>query len=37
MSWLRVIDLGDSSHNEPEGHGHVRVQRHPGDGLVDSL
>ena len=37
MSWLRVIDLGDSTHNGPEGHGHVRVRSHPEDGLADSL
>ena len=37
MSWLRVRDLGDSTHSGPEGHGHVRVQCHPGDGLADSL
>ena len=37
MSWLRVKDLGDSTHSAPEGHGHVRVQRHPRDGLADSL
>ena len=37
MSWLLVRDLGDSTHSRPEGHGHVRVRRHPGDGLTDSL
>ena len=37
MSWLRVRDLGDSTHSEPEDHGHVRVRCHPGDGLADSL
>ena len=37
MSWLRVVNLGDSTHNGPEDHGHVRVRCHPGDGLVDSL
>ena len=37
MSWLQVRDLGDSTHNGPEGHGHVIVQRHPWDGLADSL
>ena len=37
MSWLRVRDLGDSTHSGPKGHGHVRVRRHPRDGLVDSL
>ena len=25
MSWLRVRDLGDSTHSGPKGHGHVRV------------
>ena len=24
MSWLRVGDLGDSTHSGPEDHGHVR-------------
>ena len=37
MSWLRVRDIQNSTHGGPEGHGHVRVQRHPGDGLADSL
>ena len=37
MSWLRVGDLGDSTHSGPEKHGHVRVRCHPGDGLTDSL
>ena len=37
MSWLRVRDLGDSTHSRPEGNGHVRVRRHPRDGLADSL
>ena len=37
MSRLRVGDLEDSTHSRPEGHGHVRVQCHPGDGLADSL
>ena len=37
MPWLRVRDLGDSTHSRPEGHGHVRVRRHPWDGLADSL
>ena len=37
MSRLRVRDLGDSTHSGLEDQGHVRVQRHPGDGLVDSL
>ena len=31
MSWLRVGDLGDSTHSGPEDHGHVRVQCHPGE------
>ena len=37
MTWLRVRDLRDSTHSGSEGHGHVRVQRHPEDGLADSL
>ena len=37
MSSLRVRDLGDSTHSGPEGHGHVRVRCHSGDGLADSL
>ena len=37
MSRLRVGDLGDSTHSRPEGHGHVRVRCHPGDGLTDNL
>ena len=37
MSWLRVRDLWDSTHNGLEGHGHVRVRRFPWDGLADSL
>ena len=37
MSWLRVRDLRDSTHRGPEGHGNVRVRRHPWDGLADSL
>ena len=37
MSGLRVIDLWDSTHSGPKGHGHVRVQRHPWDGLVDGI
>ena len=37
MSWLRVKDLTDSTHSGPEGHGHVRVRRHPWDGLADNL
>ena len=34
---LQVRDLWDSTHSGPKGHGHVRVQRHPWDGLADSL
>ena len=37
MSWLKVRDLGDSTHSGLEDHGHVRFRRHPGDGLADSL
>ena len=37
MLWLRVRDLGDSTHNGLESHGHVRVLRHLGDGLAESL
>ena len=37
MSWLRVRDLGDSTHSGPEGHGHVIILRQPGDGLADKL
>ena len=37
MSWLRVGDLGDSTHSGPEDHGHVRVRRHPRDGLALSI
>ena len=37
MSWLRVRDIGDSTHSGPEDHGHVRVRCHPRDGLTDSL
>ena len=37
MPMLRAGDLGDSTHNGPEYHGHVRVRCHPGDGLADSL
>ena len=37
MSRLRVRDLGDSTHSGLEDHGHVRVRRHPGDGLADNL
>ena len=37
MSWVRVGDLGDSTHSGPEDHGHVRVRCHLGDGLTASL
>ena len=37
MSRLRVGDLRYSTHSGPEGHGHVRVRCHPGDGLADDL
>ena len=37
MPWLRVRDLGDSTHSGLDDHGHVRVQRHPRNGLADSL
>ena len=37
MSRLLAGDLGDSTYNGPEDHGHVKVRCHPGDGLVDSL
>ena len=37
MLWLRVGDLGDSTHSGLKDYGHVRVRCHPGDGLVDSL
>ena len=37
MLRLRVGDIGDSTHSGPEDHGHVRVRRHPRDGLTDSL
>ena len=37
MSWVRVEDLGDSTHSGPEDHGHVRVRCHLGDGLTASL
>ena len=29
LSRLRVRDLWDFTHSGPEGHGHVRVRRHP--------
>ena len=37
MSRMLVRDLGGSTHSGPEGHGHVRVQCHPWDGLVDGI
>ena len=37
MLWLRVRDLGDSTHGGLEDLGHVKVRCHPRDGLVDSL
>ena len=37
MSRMRAINLRDSAHSGPEGHGHVRVQLHLGDGLVDGI
>ena len=37
MLGLLVRDLGDSTHSGPEGHGHVRVQCHPWNGLVDGI
>ena len=37
MSSLLVGDVEDSTHSGPEDHGHVRVQCHPGDELVESL
>ena len=37
MSTLRARDLWDSAHSGPEGRGHVRVQRHPSDGLADGI
>ena len=37
MLRLRVRDFGDSTHSGLKGHGHVRVRRHPGDGLAKSL
>ena len=37
MSWFLVGDLGDSTHNGPEDHRHVRVRCHLRDGLTDSL
>ena len=37
MSWLRVRYLEDSTHSGLEGHRHVRVRRHPWDGLADNL
>ena len=37
MSRLQVRDFWDSAHSRPEGHGHVRVRRHPRDGLIDGI
>ena len=37
MLRLRARDLWDSAHNGPEGHGHVKVRRHPWNGLVDDI
>ena len=37
MLRLRARDLRDYTHSGPEGHGHVRVRRHPWDGLVDGI
>ena len=37
MSGLRVRDLWDSSRSGPEGREHVRVRRHPWDGLVEGI
>ena len=37
MSLFRVRDLKDSTHSGLKDHGHVRVRRHPGDRLADSL
>ena len=37
MSGLRVRDLWDYAHSGLEGHGHVRVLRHPWDELVDGI
>ena len=37
MSRLRVRDLGDSTHSEPEHRGHVKARCHPKDGSADSL
>ena len=37
MSWLRVGDLGDSTHSGPKDYGQVRVRCHPEDGLPDDL
>ena len=37
MSRMRIRGLGDSTHSGPEGHGHIRVRRHLGDGLVDDI
>ena len=37
MLGLQARDLWDSAHSGPEGHGYVRVRRHPWDGLVDGI
>ena len=37
MLGLRVRVLWDSTHRRPDGHGHVKVRRHPWDGLVDNV
>ena len=37
MSRLRVRDLGDSTHSEPEHRGHVKAGCHLRDGSADSL
>ena len=37
MLRLEVRDIWDSTHCGPEGHRHVRVRRHPWDGLVDGI
>ena len=36
MSWLRVRDLGDSTHSGLEDHGHVRVRCHPREDWLTS-
>ena len=37
MLRMRIRYLGDSTHSGLEGHGLVKVRRHPWDGLVDSI